>query len=395
MILKSPNSHLTDQEFFTFIKFFERVIEKKSDDDDEETFSLTDIGLAGEEIGYIFNRIFMSAQVLEISVSIERGHEFDKELEEAKDAIKEKPEKERKQLSSIIRKIVNGKSVKFTDIGTVSWIWYEVYSHIRFTPSQYKVPLEIEKIFKMELDKYLDNLINDKLTISKRNYYKFEAQKRCLISLIEEDKKISLYGNNFIVKEKIDDKGVLRRAPDFCLIQTVYALQKLGYLKILGVWEDFQFPKDAFDNERTDYNKQPVRYINANLVLEEDFIKEINEKYKKDNPKNVFEKFDAKRGVLKFAGQEIELSKKGKQTDAVLLLKTLLKEKTSEWKHNDEILNDWGYNDEDQKRVPKNKVYFAGQKVNNSVALKTQIEDFVECNTSKARINPKYRKVDE
>lgn len=395
MILKSPNSHLTDQEFFTFIKFFERVIEKKSDDDDEETFSLTDIGLAGEEIGYIFNRIFMSAQVLEISVSIERGHEFDKELEEAKDAIKEKPEKERKQLSSIIRKIVNGKSVKFTDIGTVSWIWYEVYSHIRFTPSQYKVPLEIEKIFKMELDKYLDNLINDKLTISKRNYYKFEAQKRCLISLIEEDKKISLYGNNFIVKEKIDDKGVLRRAPDFCLIQTVYALQKLGYLKILGVWEDFQFPKDAFDNERTDYNKQPVRYINANLVLEEDFIKEINEKYKKDNPKNVFEKFDAKRGVLKFAGQEIELSKKGKETDAVLLLKTLLKEKTSEWKHNDEILNDWGYNDEDQKRVPKNKVYFAGQKVNNSVALKTQIEDFVECNTSKARINPKYRKVDE
>jgi predicted RNA-binding Zn ribbon-like protein len=98
---------------------------------------------------------------------------------------------------------------------------------------------------------------------------------------------------------------------------------------------------------------------------------------------------------LKFAGQDIELSKKGKQTDAVLLLKTLLKEQTSDWKHNDEILTDWGYTDADQKKVPKNKVYFAGQKINNAVALKAQIEDFVECNTSKARINPKYRKVDE
>jgi len=48
-----------------------------------------------------------------------------------------------------------------------------------------------------------------------------------------------------------------------------------------------------------------------------------------------------------------------------------------------------------QKELPKNKVYFAGQKINNAVALKTQIEDFIECNTTKARINPKYRKVDE
>jgi len=109
----------------------------------------------------------------------------------------------------------------------------------------------------------------------------------------------------------------------------------------------------------------------------------------------LFEGYDEKHNLLRFAGQDIELSKKGKETDAVLLMKTLLKEETSEWKHNDEILTDWGYNDDDQKDVPKNKVYFAGQKINNAIALKTQIDDFIECNTSKARINPKYRKVDE
>lgn len=102
--------------------------------------------------------------------------------------------------------------------------------------------------------------------------------------------------------------------------------------------------------------------------------------------------FNEKKGVLYFSGQEIELSKKGKETDAVLLLKTLLKTDEKEWLHNDEILSDWGYTEADLERIPKNKVYFAGQKINTAVALKTKIEDFIECNTSKARINPKYRK---
>ena len=160
-------------------------------------------------------------------------------------------------------------------------------------------------------------------------------------------------------------------------------------MKVINVWEELKYPKNSYSSE------EPSRYINANLILEDTLIREINNKYKKDNPKNIFEKFDEKTGVLSFAGQKIELSKKGKETDAVLLMKTLLKAEDDNWKHNDEILEDWGYNDEDQKDTPKNKVYFAGQKINNSVALKTQIDDFIECNTSKARINPKYRKIDE
>lgn len=394
MIFKTPDKHLTDQEFFTLIKFFDLVIEKKGLDE-KDTFKISDFGLGSEEGGTTFNNLFMSARVLEISVDIEQGYKFDEEIKKAEEEANAKPEKEQKQLLKIIRKIQSDKKVKIEEVGEISWIWYEIYNHIHFTPSEYKIPKEIEKIFRTEVDKYLDKLINGKLAIGKRNYYKFETQKKVLIELIENDKKISLYGNNFILKEKIDWDGVLIKAPDFCLIQTAYALQKLGYLQVLGIWETREYPKNAFDSNSPDFSKEPSHYININLVLEDIFIKEINNKYKKDNPKNVLEKFDTKRGVLKFAGKEIELSKKGKETDAVLLMKTLLKETTTEWKHNDEILEDWGYNDEDQKRTPKNKVYFAGQKINNAVALKTQIEDFIECNTSKARINPKYRNVDE
>ena len=394
MILKSPEKHLTDQEFFSLIKFFDYVIEKKPIDGDEETFSIADLTVGNDEAGYVFNRIFMSGQVCELSVDIEKEYKFDEELEEARDEAKKKPKKEREALVKIINKIKKGRA-KLEEVGKVSWIWYEVYKHVRFTPSTYKIPPEIEKILRAEMDKYLDCLINDKLDVGKKNYYRFEAQKKMLIQLIEEGKKIALYGNKFILKVRIDEKGVSQKMPDFCIIQTVYALQKLGYLKAVSVWQDLEYPKKTFDNERTDYDKEPSRYISANLILEDIFVDEINNSYKKNNPANVFEKFDEKRGVLKFAGHDIELAKKGKETDAVLLMKTLLKEKTTDWKHNDEILADWGYSDEDQKKTPKNKVYFAGQKINNAVALKTQIEDFVECNTTKARINPKYRKVDE
>ncbi len=399
MTLNSLKKHFTDQEFYTFIKFFDLVIEKKEIDDDETSFSLSDIGIGNEGHGNLFNRIFMNGQLLEISVDIsvdiKERHEFDEGLEEAKKEAGKKSEKEKAKLLKIISDIKNCKKIKLTDIATVSWIWYEVYEYIRFNPSEYKIPKEIGEMLRTEINEYLDNFINDKLITAKKNYYKFETQKKSLINLIEEDKKIALYGNNFIITEKIDPLCVLENLPDFCLIHTVYALQKLGYLTVVNAWEELKYQRNSFDRESFDYNKEPKRFLNINIILNETFIDEINNKYRKDNPKNVLGKFDDKRGVLKFAGQDIALSKKGKKTDAVLLMQTLLKEKTSDWKHNDEILTDWGYNDDDQKDVPKNKVYFAGQKINNAVALKTHIEDFIECNTSKARINPKYRKVDE
>ena len=43
MILKYPDKHLTDQEFFTYAKFFDLIIEKKDLDDDEDTFSIRDL----------------------------------------------------------------------------------------------------------------------------------------------------------------------------------------------------------------------------------------------------------------------------------------------------------------------------------------------------------------
>ncbi len=203
----------------------------------------------------------MSGQVSEISVSIEKGYKFDEEVKEARKEALKKPEKEKEKLLKIIENIEAGKKIKLTDIGAISWVWYEIYGRIRFTPSEYKIPEKMETILRMEMNKYLDNFINNKLAITKKNYYKFERQKQILINIIDEDKKIALYGNNFIIKEKIDNACVLERIPDFCIIHTVYALQKLGYLKVINVWEELKYPKNSYSSE------EPSRYVNANLIL--------------------------------------------------------------------------------------------------------------------------------
>lgn len=392
MIIKHPDKHLTDQEFYTLIKFFDLFVEGKQIDD-KESYHITYFGMGDVELGAIFNSIGASAEVLDLKVNLSGSKSLDEELVKAETELAKKSAKEKRELLKILDKIKSSKSISFGEIAQISWIWYDIYNKIQLAPSECKVTQEKKLILKKAMNDYLHKLINDKLTIGRKNFYKFEALKRILIKTIEKNNMINLYGRNFVIQEKIDDKCNIVRLPDFCLIQTVYALQQLDYLKVVDVWETEKYPKNTFDEEKYDYGKEPQKFINVNVVVNETLIEEINNQYKRNNPSTVLEKFDSNRGILHFSGQEIEISKNGKETDAVLLLKTLLKENTTAWKHNDEILSDWGYTDEDQETLPKNKVYFAGQRVNNAVALKTKIDDFLECNTSKARINPKYRKL--
>lgn len=129
-----------------------------------------------------------------------------------------------------------------------------------------------------------------------------------------------------------------------------------------------------------------------NILPNESFKELIYQDFRKENPKTIIESYDEKKWILSFAWKKIIISKSGKETNAKLLLGTLMKAEWEEYIHNDEILEGWWYNDEDQKNIPKNKVYFAGQAINRAMQLQTNIDDFLDITTTKARINPKYRK---
>lgn len=225
------------------------------------------------------------------------------------------------------------------------------------------------------LDTYIDEYINHELLVVTTSYFIFEKQKEWFIKKIQEMKAIENFGVNFIMSKKSRwDQEVL-------FFHTLYALEKLGYVDVISIY----YTSSILDKTDKTYC--------ANIIVNETFIKEINQEFQKTNPKKYIEKFDSNTGILTFWGKKIELSKNGKETDPVLLMKTLMKKEEWEWVHNDEIFEDWGIREDEQ--VSKNKIYFALQKINTTMGLVAQIDDFIEWWTKKARINPKYRKVDK
>lgn len=125
-------------------------------------------------------------------------------------------------------------------------------------------------------------------------------------------------------------------------------------------------------------------------ILQPNFDKML-ESIRNGSPMLYFEKMDRAKGILYFAGTEIVISKGGKETFAIQLLDTLQKS-PGQFLFEDEILTDWGYADEEQKELPKNRVYHAALKANEEVQKATRVTDFIEHTTDKFRINPTYLK---
>lgn len=378
MILKYPNTHLTDQELYTHAKFRSLLYPNKYITETVGPFGLYELRAGTEEIYNVFSRIYMTAQVLGLDVRVTTDYKFDEDLKDIQTEIEKNSPKKKKELHKILEKIQEGSLLTIEEVGAFSWVWFRIYSSINFLPQEETIPSDITDIMDIGYEKYLEDFINNELIIARKNYYRFEAQKRTLIQLIQKKNKIELYGNNFIIQEDIDDNCINVQRPDFCLLHTALALQKLGYFTIVDFWHKTSFPKENSG-------------LYVNVILNDIFVEEVNTDFKKTNPSIVLESYDTERCVLKFAGHEIKISKKAKKTDAVLLLQTLLENESADWMYNDEILENWGHNPDDQKDLPKNKVYFAAQKINNPIALETQIDDFIEYNTTCARINPKYR----
>jgi len=389
------SKHMTDQEFFTYVKFFDMILNKKNlEDEDQGEINVHRLSIGEDESYRRFSRLhnFIKHQDLSIKITAHVHNSIKNSIDsyvKGKEDIEDSGKPKKEELDAIYEKIKSDKPIKFSETGKLSWAWIDVYDSTHFLPHQYDISDDIKSNVKKEIDTYLENLINGKLSIAKNNYYRFDILKEAFIQMIEKKGVLKLFGKNFVIKEELEKNGNLKSDPNFCIVQTAYALQHLGYLTVNNIWRDDEY-KETYSSSND------VRYfISINVTIEDNFISEINARYKKENPKNVIEEFNKSKGVLKFAGEEINLSLKGKDTDASLLMNTLYKRDNTEWIYNDEIFQDWSFNDADIKETPKNKIYFAAKKINEKVAMKTKIDDFIEFNTEKVRINPRYNKIDE
>ena len=107
MVLKYPDRHLSDQEFFTHIKLFEFIFGDKTINADEDSryFELSDLKIGNDDDSDLFGRICLGGQLLGLTVTIGKDHGFEEEVEKAKEEIAKKPIKERKALVKLLADI--------------------------------------------------------------------------------------------------------------------------------------------------------------------------------------------------------------------------------------------------------------------------------------------------
>ena len=123
------------------------------------------------------------------------------------------------------------------------------------------------------------------------------------------------FGKNFIVSNA-SKFSPFYNTENTLLVHTCCALELLGYIEILSM----KFIEERRDEPDYGY---VVRYC-INILPNESFKQLIYNEYRKEHPDMTINGFDPKTGVLKFAGKEIALSKSKKETDATLLINSLM-----------------------------------------------------------------------
>lgn len=381
---KSKAKHLTDEEFYTFVKFRDLMLQ-------DGYFGLGRLSINGS-VDNIYKRISEAYGdwINDLPVNIPKGETFLADLEELRDKAKENNFfHDEKDFVPILDKMEKTEWITFAELGVIFWIWTDVFELIEFQTPEYKLTDEQKKELQNKVSNYLELFRNDELKTEKINFYRFDLQKKLLINWVEDNEMIAKYGTSFIISEKADRNGILRSHNGFSLIQIAYALEEMSYLTINDVW---------LSGDSTELDLDDNKYLlNINLDLKDQFLKELNKDYQNKNPTVTVDGYESRSGLLKFAGKEVFLIKGSKKTDGARLMETLLTADGEEWLERGDVFADWGMTKDDREQAAKNKIYFAKNAINDAVVKATGINDFIEGTTKRFRINPRYRmpKVDE
>ncbi len=328
---------------------------------DEDFYRLNEITpLPAYDLKRVYNFLEMRLELAGVEFST-IGFYSDKETKKELNIPTNLSQAAKKSLQNLFKGTGNNK-----DINQMQDRLTNIFQQMYFQPD-----FSDEDLLKIKehIDKYVDDFLNKDLFVFNTNYLSFEAQKSFFLNKIEKMKALEKFGENFIISDIQENNG-------FLFVHTLYALQKLQYLGILRLW-----------HTRDYYEK--ITFF-ANVIIFDPLIEEINRKFKEVNPSLIYEEYNDSQKSIRFASKIIELSKGKKETDAVLLMKTVSKDPARYW-FEDEILEDWHYETGD---ASQKKVYFAARKINQIIKDETQVADFLDHNTSKFRINPKYLKVD-
>jgi len=278
-----------------------------------------------------------------------------------------------KFFKSSLNRFMNNKHT-FEDITKLIANGYDFLIHWCYV--QQCKNLEVTQQVREALDTYIKKFINWELMIRNTNFLRFEKQKERFKKLIDEQKCLELYWDSFVIYYSLG--AYSSGAQGFLFFHTLYALEYLWYICVHSI-------------DRKSYDAGSIDFAST-ITITDKLREEIDWEYQKNHPDISFKSFSAEKGILSFAGKNVELAKKGNETDAVLLIKSIIWVPKWEYKYEDEILEEWDPTWIYAKKWAKNKVYDAARRVNELVLRETKIEDFLEHWTKKFRINPRYLK---
>ncbi len=229
----------------------------------------------------------------------------------------------------------------------------------------HKEQMKQDRILRTSIDKYMHAL---NLIIERAEY-------------IEDGNNFSIDFYDFNFEQMIGSKMLEKFLTE---MQKERCFEK--YSKTNYNWHTrFTFIKPSIEKLKEFRQKRSIGTFDEEVFKTQQLIKKIG-----DDINLKAQTAEYKNGVLSFKAKEIDFKNRPNQKE---LLATLFKEPTKNWSY-DEIQEDW----DTLKRLnlvkyPDNywrKFYSAGDGINNAIAIKTQVEDFIIKNTKEIRINPNY-----
>lgn len=245
-----------------------------------------------------------------------------------------------------------------------------------------KLPKRTHTVIAKVLDRYIDDFIKDELAIERINFLRFEQQKNAFFRELDGF-YLNKFGKTFIYKTHVPNPLIELGEIDLekLFIHTLIALERLEYLTIEEIWVyDMDLPPE----------KQTENY-KVRMTVKPKLIEEVRDAWgifpkKKALPSKNILTFDEGKSLLHFQGKEIRISRNG-NTNPHHLLKTIFKDHKRMWSY-DEIAEDW---EEEYGKDDWNTYYYAAYSVNEKVAKKTGVDDFLIPTKTNVVINEKYR----
>jgi len=147
-VIEDLNNHLTDQEFFTYVKFFDMVICKNNLDTEprDGRVSVYELSIGDDEPYHRFSRLYQFVKYKDILVEVSGGKfgNLPQSINAYNPDKNDSNKPTKLEIKTLYEIIEHGEQIKFTETGQLSWAWFDVYNNTRFLPHEYKISDKIK-----------------------------------------------------------------------------------------------------------------------------------------------------------------------------------------------------------------------------------------------------------